>query len=84
MSPTQTLTDVTDFLQLEFSESMLNYARRNIDEKLEPEETMKWKLKLNGELDKSNIGKYQNLLTEQEITVFEKHCGDLLNFYGYK
>lgn len=84
MSPVQTLTDITDFLQLEFSESMLNYASRNKDEKLEPDETMQWKLKLNDELDKSNIGKYQSLLTEQDISIFERHCGELLELYGYK
>jgi hypothetical protein len=84
LSPRQTLANVTEFLQLEFSESMLDYARRNRDEKLEPEETMRWKPKLNGELDKTNIGKFKSSLTEQEVVIFESNCGELLQYYGYK
>ena len=84
LSPRQTLTEVAGFLQLEFSESMLDYARRNRDEKLEPEETMQWKLKLNGELEKANIGKFQSLLTEHEVAIFEKRCEEILKYYGYK
>lgn len=83
-SPRQTLTDIAEFLQLEFSESMLDYARRNRNEKLEPEETMQWKLKLNGELEKTNIGKFRSSLAEQEVTIFERRCGGLLKYYGYK
>jgi hypothetical protein len=84
LSPKRTLTAVTGFLQLEFSKSMLDYAQRNRDESLEPEETMQWKLKLNEKLEKTNIGKYHSSLTEQEIAIFEMRCGELLKHYGYK
>jgi hypothetical protein len=84
LSPRRTLTEVAGFLQLKFSESMLDYARRNRDEKLEPDETMQWKLKLNGKLEKANIGKFQRLLTEHEVAIFENRCEEILKCYGYK
>lgn len=84
IAPRQTLTCVSEFLQLEFSESMLDYAKRNREDKLEPKETMLWKLKLNEELEKANIGKFRSLLTKQQIAIFESRCGDFLNYYGYK
>lgn len=84
VSPRQTLTAITGFLQLEFAETMLDYARRNRDEGLEPEETMQWKLKLNEKPEKANIGKFRSSLTEQEVAVFELQCGELLKYYGYK
>jgi hypothetical protein len=84
VAPRQTLTNIAEFLQLEFSESMLDYAKRNREDKLEPKETMLWKLKLNEDLEMSNIGKFRILLTKQEIAIFESRCGDFLNYYGYK
>ena len=83
LSPRETLTGVTDFLQLEFADSMLDFAGRNRAESLEPAATMPWKQKLNDRLEKTNIGKYQRQLSAEEIALFEKHCGRLLNHYGY-
>ena len=84
LSPKITLTKITEFLQLEFSELMLDYARRNRDEQLEPAATMQWKLKLNDELEQSNIGKFRTSLTKQEVAIFENHCEGILKYYGYK
>lgn len=84
LAPEQTLTDVTRFLRLDFSESMLDYARRNKQEKIEPEETMQWKLKLNSALDKRNIGKFAMMLTKEEHAFFNSRCKDILTYYGYK
>ena len=84
ISPIQTLTEITDFLQLDFSDTMLNYAERNVEEKLEPEETMIWKPMLNKVLDGSNIGKFHHALTSEEVAYFEKNSGGFLQYYGYK
>jgi Sulfotransferase family len=84
LSPKITLTKITKFLQLEFSELMLDYARRNRDEQLEPAATMQWKLKLNSDLEQGNIGKFRTLLTQQDVAIFENQCEGILKYYGYK
>ncbi len=83
-SPKPALSILCEFLHLEFSDSMVDYADRNKKEKLEPEETMHWKKKLNGDLDIANISKYKYALTPLEISTFEEKCGGLLGNYGYK
>ena len=80
----QMLSTIVGFLDVEFSESMLDYAQRNTLERLEPMETMRWKMKLNQKLEKSNIGKFHKALAKDEIFIFEQRCEEQLKYYGYK
>lgn len=79
-----TLTRVFDFLGLPLSPAVFNYYEINKSQKLEPEEFLVWKAKLNEPLDKQNIGKYRHKFTQSEIKMFEQIAADALEKYGYE
>jgi len=73
------LTAVTSFLNIEFSDQMLSYYTMPA----EPASTLDWKRKTLEKPDASNIGRYATNLKPEEIELFNKKAGNMLNFAGY-
>lgn len=75
----QTLGRICSFLNVVFSESMLEYYEHND----EPLEFLQWKSKTLEKPDAGNVGKYKNILTHDEVMLFESLAGETLSAFGY-
>jgi Sulfotransferase family len=80
----ETLTKISEFLKLPNSSMMMDYLNENNDSLFEPKEFLQWKSKLNQNPDKKNIGKYLEILTNNEINIFENIASLELNKFGYE
>lgn len=78
-----TLKKVCSFLNVEFDSKMESYYEFKEDFLKEPKETLEWKLKTKERPDKSRIGQYKQMLSDTEISIFEKIASKQLNIYGY-
>jgi len=58
---------------------MLEYYKHND----EPKEFLQWKTKTLEKLDPNNIGKFNLVLSQEDITRFESIAGDTLKAFGY-
>lgn len=74
---------ITNFLNVPFDKNMLNYYNINKELNLEPKETLDWKRKTLEKPDVLNIGKYKELLSEEEIAVFNSIAKKTLNHFDY-
>lgn len=74
---------ITNFLNVPFDINMLNYYNINKELNLEPKETLDWKKKTLEKPDISNIGKYKELLSKEEIAVFNSIAKKTLNHFFY-
>ena len=83
LNPTQILQDVCGFLDLKFSDQMLIYYKSQDNNKLEPEETMDWKRKTREKPDVHRVNRYKNVLSREEIKIFNSIASANLKFYGY-
>jgi len=73
------LKTLTKFLDIEYSEEMLHYHHYQH----EPKETMYWKTKLKELPDVKKIGQYTNILTKDEIILFNNIAKKILLQYNY-
>lgn len=80
----ETLTKLCDFLSVPFDTNMLRYFDINKALQLEPNETMDWKMKTLQAPDPTNIGRYKNILSPEEIAIFNKVAIDVLKTYQYE
>ncbi len=78
------LKQICGFLEIEFSNSMLNYYLQNKAENIEPVELMDWKMKTLEKPDFDNIGKFKKLLSSLQLETFERKANSTLMHYGYK
>lgn len=75
---------ITNFLNIPFDENMLNYFYLNRKKTIEPIETLDWKKKTLQEPDKTNIGKFKDLLTNKQINIFNSIAKESLQLYKYE
>ena len=75
---------ITSFLNVPFDENMLSYYSINKFKGLEPVETLDWKKKTLEKLDPSNIGKYKQLLSKDDIVVFNNIAKGCLETFNYE
>lgn len=71
------------FLNLSFSEEMLQYYLYNAANREEPGETIDWKLKTLKEPDKTSIGRYQQELKADELVKIAEIAGQTAGRLGY-
>lgn len=81
-NPSQILSTILQNLDLELDENQLLYYEKPQKE-IEPELYFQWKEKLLQPLDTSNIGKYNTLLTKNEIQLFNTIAATSLKKYDY-
>lgn len=74
-----TLLKVTEYLECDWSDSLLTYYNCND----EPTVTAKWKQKTFKPIDSRGIGRYKKELTKEQISVFNEIAGSLLQNLGY-
>jgi hypothetical protein len=74
-----TLESLSKFLSIEYTEQMLNYHLY----RHEPEKTMAWKSKLSDLPDAKTIGQFKNMLSEEEVMMFNKIGEKILVQYIY-
>lgn len=74
---------ILNFLKLPLSEKVFSYYKINAEKNFEPKEFMNWKQKLNQPPDKSNINKYRQVLSPEEITLFNSIAKKELQRYEY-
>ena len=77
------LKKVCDFLEIPYSETMLNYYKNTNTKLMEPEETLDWKRKTREAPDKKRIARYKSDLTDSQINEFIGIAGKTLVRYGY-
>ena len=70
-------------LDEDYDPSMLNYHSINKQRSLEPAEFLKWKEQTLQPIVKSEVSRYRQILSAQEIITFEEITGDVLRGYGY-
>lgn len=82
--PEQELMRLCCYLGLPYADQMLKYHIKNQVEQQEPSEFMQWKAKTLEAPDANNVGKYQSLLTPEQIKEFNSIAGPVLKYFGYK
>ncbi|MTI32264.1 sulfotransferase family protein [Xanthovirga aplysinae] len=80
--PEPTLKKVMAFLGVKYSSDLLTFYRSQYFD--EPIETLDWKKKTMGEIDKKNTQKYRKIFSSSEIGRFNNICGNILLRYGYE
>lgn len=73
-----------DFFRIEYDKNMMLYYEHNKSNKEEPIETLDWKRKTLQKPDKSNINKYLEILSQNEVNEFNKIGRDVLIEFGYE
>lgn len=81
-APETELQRILALLDLNFEEQQLEYYLKDRPD-IEPEEFLNWKEKLLQPPDKNNIGKFQKLLSQSEIDIFNTIGHHSLTNYGY-
>lgn len=81
--PESVLKQITNFLNIEFEENMTQYYIRNNKMQLEPKETLEWKKKTLEKLDTSRINKYKEVLSQNEIELFNSIAEKNLKKFKY-
>lgn len=71
------------FINVPFSEKMLEYYELNEKLQLEPQKTLDWKIKTLEKPDPSCVGKYMNKLSSNNISSFNSIAGQTLKEFGY-
>lgn len=78
--PSECLERLMDFVDIGFSDRMLEYYLYND----EPAQTMDWKIKTLSKPDPSSIGRYLRQLSPNEITKFEEIAAESLSLGNYR
>jgi len=81
--PDRELGDVCRLLEVDFDGDMLNFGVENVRLGLEPPELLAWKARTTQPISASNVGRYRHVLSETEITAFERAVGGTLTRFGY-
>lgn len=77
------LAEICEWLNLNYSKEMLNYAENNEKYKLEPSEFMDWKKKVNESPDVTRVSSYISELTIDEIRLINALTSEISIQYGY-
>ena len=72
-----------DFLNIAYSDKMLDYYKNSNTHKIEPSETLDWKKRTTEKPDQQRIGRYKNILSKSEVDKFNSIAGEKLEEYGY-
>ena len=80
----QSLKNICEFLDIEYSERMLDYYKNNDSKKSEPTETLDWKMRTREKPDNSRISRYKEFLTEAQIKIFSEIALQSLKNFKYE
>jgi len=80
--PEETITQICDFLGIEFEESMLSFQKK-AKELISDEETL-WKKETMGPLLKNNTGKWKGKLEPWEVALTEQLCQQAFEIGRYQ
>ncbi|WP_055445289.1 sulfotransferase family protein [Lacinutrix himadriensis] len=75
---------ICEFLNVEVNEKMYHYYLINKEKNIEPVEFLEWKSKTLTNLDKTNIGKYKEILTSVDIHEFNQVAKSSLEKFNYE
>ena len=78
------LMRICNFLDEPFDDRMLRYYMYNAKEHQEPIDFLQWKSKTLEKPTTSEIGKYKRDLTNEEVELFDRQAGYLLEMYRYE
>lgn len=81
--PEKILRRVCEFLQEPFSNQMIDFAQQNRQLELEPKRHLGWKALTLQDVTTSQISKWQNELTSEEVADFEAITGELIDDLEY-
>ncbi|VVT06242.1 Sulfotransferase family protein [Marinobacter salarius] len=79
LDPNATLQKVCEFLNVAYSENMLDYYKNND----EPEEFKAWKGKTFEPIEGSSVGRYKRELSLEQLADFERISKEMLEKAGY-
>lgn len=83
-NPAHFLSNVCQFLGVDFDTEMLSYYIKNAEQQDEPSSTLDWKKKTLEKPDENNIGKYKIELQKESIDEFNTIANDLLQKFNYE
>lgn len=79
-----TLKEICNFLEINYTNSMLDFYKYNLEKELVPKEFDAWKSMNKSEINTSRLYRWKKELTKEEIKLFESICIDVLTKYKYK
>lgn len=77
--PERTLSTICTHLNVDYSDSMLQFYNNND----EPVDFLQWKAKTKHPVDTSSLGSYKRELSQKQILSFEQHAHDALKAFNY-
>jgi hypothetical protein len=84
--PESTVKKILQFLNLEFSDDLLQFYEHQTNKKLEPQEFLAWKEQIFSPINATNQGMYKKQLNCEEIKAFEniakQSLGTIQNTYN--
>lgn len=83
-NPQKYLSQVCEFLNLDFEPAMLEFGKRNAELELEPKSFLQWKSKTTEAVSDSQVERWKQELTLSEIRKFELIAGPTLARFGYQ
>jgi hypothetical protein len=78
-----TCKKISEFLNVPYDEKMLEYDILNKMNRLEPSQTLDWKMNTLKKPDSSRIKQYLQKFSAQELELFNTHAGVTLKNFGY-
>lgn len=81
--PEAELRKICRFLGEDYSPQMLEFHRKNREEKLEPERHMGWKAKTTKAVDTASVGRWRRELSGRDIQLFHAIAGSTIERLGY-
>lgn len=78
-NPIETMNAILKIFDMEYNDRMIHYYNYND----EPNETIEWKLKTKQKLDPSSIGKYRDILSQEEINLYNNIAEPTLKLFNY-
>ncbi|MFC7356859.1 sulfotransferase family protein [Jejudonia soesokkakensis] len=78
-----TCIKISEFLNVPFDKTMLEYNVLNKKNNLEPSQTVDWKMNTLKKPDTSRIHQYKLQFSAEELDLFNLHAGSALKNYGY-
>lgn len=78
------LIKACNFLEVDFEQNMLKYFTEDDQRKIEPIETLDWKLKTKEKPDVNRVFRFKKILSKEQIEIFNSVAFEVLKKYNYE
>jgi hypothetical protein len=81
--PFREIKKICDSLKIPFEDEMLEFHILNKKHQLEPEATLDWKKRTLEKITPSQVGRFKNELSEDDVNNIQFKTADLMKRFGY-